>query len=92
MNNRSYTQEDLIDAYGLGDRLGSGVYAENYDKDDDNFTEPTNRETYSEMDFYEREVRRKNFISLFLNKNETDEYIVTHLYGVLQDLDLDNTS
>ena len=43
--------------------------------------------TYSDLDHYEKEVKRRNFVTLFLDNYNADKYIVTHLYGALDYLD-----
>ena len=43
--------------------------------------------TYSDLDHYEKEVKRRNFVTLFLDNYNADKYIVTHLYGTLNYLD-----
>ena len=35
----------------------------------------------SESNHYSKQVKRQNLIQLFLQGNEVDDYIVTHLYG-----------
>ena len=44
------------------------------------------REVLSEHDHYERSVKRKNFIALFLDGYEADKYVATHLYGEINNL------
>jgi len=47
------------------------------------------RETLSEHDYHETEVKRKNFVDLFLNNYEADKFILTHLYGGMTNLNPD---
>jgi hypothetical protein len=47
------------------------------------------REVQSEFDYQETEVKRKNFVDLFLHNYEADKYIMTHLYGGLTNLNPD---
>ena len=74
-----------MDAYGLR----SPKRRDNVD-DDGYFRQPeeeAQRETYSEFDHYEKQVKRRNFVELFLDNYNADKYIVTHLYGALNDID-----
>ena len=79
---------DLMDAYGLRSPKRRDV------DDDCYFRQPEDepqqpRETYSEFDHYEKQVKRRNFVELFLDNYSADKYIVTHLYGALNELDAD---
>jgi len=47
------------------------------------------REILSEHDHYESNVKRKNFISLFLDGYEADKYIATHMYGDMHNINGD---
>ena len=38
----------------------------------------------SDHDHYQKDVNRRNLIKLFLEGNEIDKYITTHLYGEIQ--------
>ena len=75
----------MLDVYGLGEQWG--VVLHSSPRDDDNFVAAGERDAVSETDYYQKVVRRRNFVSLLLDNNETDRYIVTHLYGALQNLD-----
>ena len=47
----------------------------------------------SDVDHYETKVMRRNLVELFLENQDTNKYITTHLFGVLNasydDFDLD---
>lgn len=43
----------------------------------------------SEIDYYHTEVKRKNFLSLFLDEYDADKYVAQHLYGAINELAAD---
>lgn len=42
----------------------------------------------SECDHYVRDVRRNNFLQMWLNEYNADAFISTHLYGVMNDVSM----
>ena len=40
----------------------------------------------SEAGYYRQEVRRNNFIQLFLDRYNADQYVATHLYGAINNM------
>ena len=60
--------------------------------DDDEYMAVKNFETQwddkavSEAGYYRQEVRRNNFIQLFLDRYNADQYVATHLYGAINNM------
>ena len=80
-------QDDLIDVYGLGQCWGIPQDENDYQRASS--FEIDKRELMSENDHYKTEVKRKNFITLFLDGYEADKYVATHLYGGMSNLNTD---
>ena len=79
-----------MDTYGFRYRFGT---PQNLEKDLDKYQRASfginKREILSEHDHYESNVRRNNFISLFLDGYEADKYIATHMYGDIHNIEGD---
>lgn len=79
-----------MDTYGFRYRFGT---PQNLEEDLDKYQRASfgikKREILSEHDHYESNVRRNNFISLFLDGYEADKYIATHMYGDMHNIEGD---
>jgi hypothetical protein len=68
-------QESLLEAYGLTPK---GPVATT---DLANFDMEDKRDALSDHDHYTTAVKRKNFITLFLEEYMVDKFVAGHLYG-----------
>lgn len=65
---------------------GSKVYQEGSFFREADFTKDD--QALSECDHYVRDVRRNNFIQMWLNEYNADGFIATHMYGAMNDVSM----
>ena len=46
----------------------------------------SDRQALSENEYYQSVVKRENFINLHLHEYNADAFVVTHLYGAINNL------
>ena len=76
-----------MEVYGLAENQHRRTTdaKKNTDGHDDNNYEAA----HSETDHYKPTIRRNNFIDLYLDDYNADEFVANHLYGAIDNLSVD---
>ena len=81
-----------MDVYGIREKPKlNDLYDENRANDDDGYfsqmkDDESERQALSENEYYQSVVKRENFINLHLHEYNADAFVVTHLYGAINNL------